>query len=121
VSTLHPDLEALMPEPAEYAVPLNSVAMLYPPCDYAKAFGSARFTADQVREAMQAVNERAAKLCEALQDKPEEARALSRFKEAHGRDISEELARGNHWSVVNLFNTALSRAAAAIRGAGSGA
>jgi hypothetical protein len=54
MKTLHADLEALMPEPCDYAVPQNNVTFLYPPCDYAKAFGSARFTADQVREAMQA-------------------------------------------------------------------
>jgi hypothetical protein len=62
MKNLPPDLEALMPEPDDYAVSQNNVTILYPPCGYAKAFGSARFTADQVRAAILGATERAAKL-----------------------------------------------------------
>lgn len=108
MTNLPPDLEALMPEPAvrdgDYAGPPGEGASE----DY--------FTADQVRAVMLAVTERAAKVAEGLQDQAEEKRAMEKFTAAQGRRVAEAVARGNHWSTVNLFNSALKRAAAAIRG-----
>jgi hypothetical protein len=76
------------------------------------------FTADQVRQVMLDATERAAKKCDALQDLSEEKKALGKFQAAEHLSTQEALSRGNHWSTVNLFNTALRRAAAAIRGDG---
>lgn len=118
MTKLPPDLEALMPEPAmQEDNPLLDLGKMDP-------YGGKRilfwYTADQVREAILAATERAAKVCEALQDHAEEKRSMDKFTAAQGRRVADAVARGNHWSTVNLFNTALRRAAAAIRSGGEG-
>jgi hypothetical protein len=111
VSTLHPDLEALMPEPVGFRSRYRSEPEMIghypwswegagrrrrkydrPECDYEDLF-----TADQVREAMQAATERAAKVCAAAEMSP----------------VVDDQDR--------LFNYAVNYCAAAIRGTGGGA
>lgn len=68
MKTLHADLEALMPEPAYRITGKMGEFIMIRSKNYDNKKGDTLFTADQVREAMQAVNERAAKLCDGIAD-----------------------------------------------------
>lgn len=66
MKTLHADLDALMPEPA-FRLRYHSIDARYTVSE-PNIGDTAVFTADQVREAMQAATERAAKLCDEIKD-----------------------------------------------------
>ena len=66
MKTLHADLEALMPEPVAHIHSDGDFCWDRKP-DVAW-WPESLFTADQVREAMQAATERAAKLCDEIKD-----------------------------------------------------
>ena len=60
--------------------------------------------------------ERAAEICEAEQDRSEEARADARFKAAlKDGDERNAVDRGTHWMAVHTTNAVLRNAAKAIR------
>ena len=62
------------------------------------------------------VLEAAALACEKRQDNAEESKASQRFREAEKiGDISDAVARGNHWMTVSTVNAEIRNCASAIR------
>lgn len=77
-----------------------------------KAIAQERFWAIAFKAGM----ERAAEICEAEQDRAEEARADARFKAAlKDGDERNAVDRGTHWMAVHTTNAVLRNAAKAIR------